>query len=499
MNRVFVSWVGFNDLQAESTGEQGAILQCLLDADVAFDQIVLLATKIDSKTDDYYHWLQMQLSQQQRYQLATINILEVNVDSPIDHFSIYSSVNEVLEFYTQSSSIITIGISSGTPAMATVWMLLAKGVYNLKCIQASIQRGVEEVNLPFDLSLHYLSASDSTLKSLMAKQSPSAFSEVVANSEQMSDLVRLANKFAIRDVPVLIQGPTGSGKEIIATAIHKSSQRSENQLIVVNCGALPENLIESALFGHRKGAFTGAVSDKKGYFAEAHNSTLFLDEIGELSLHAQAQLLRVLQQGEVQRVGDEKPIKVNVRVIAATHRDLLGMVEDGTFREDLFYRLAVGVLTVPSLASRKEDILPLAEALLTEINQEASGQPGFYSKSLSNEAKQLIYSYPWPGNVRELRATLLRASVWSDEEAINERDLSEAIISRENVKSIDVNKVGLISEGFDLNQHITKIKKMYIEQALLQTKFRKKEAACLLGVQNHQTLSNWAKKVGLDI
>jgi DNA-binding NtrC family response regulator len=313
----------------------------------------------------------------------------------------------------------------------------------------------------------------------------------------MNSLIQLAARVAIRDVPVVIQGPTGTGKEVLANAIHQASSRSQEKLVIVNCGSIPESLIESALFGHKKGAFTGAVSDKKGFFAEADGGTLFLDEVGELSLSAQVQLLRAIQQGEIQRVGDDTSTKVNVRIIAATHKNLLAMVDDGLFREDLFYRLAVGVLQVPRLSERKEDILPLSEALLKEINQDASTQPGFSPKTLSEGAKQLIYTYDWPGNVRELRTTLLRASIWSEIDLIEDQHIRQAIIWRDSKTTSD--DVSYIAEGFDLNNHLAEVKKKHIEQALIQTKFRKKEAAELLGLGNHQTLSNWAKKVGLEI
>lgn len=498
MDRLFTSWIGFNDLKAEKSESQGSILSCLLNAELAYNKILLLTTNDDLSVMHYVKWLQTQLLVQKRYKHSKVKVIELEVVSPIDYFSIYSRVSEFLEFVTQQSSFITVGVSSGTPAMATVWLLLAKGVYNLNCIQSSRENGVQEIHLPFDLSLHYLEVQDSSLKHLMSRNElNTSFNHLISNSSEMKKLIELSSRIAIRGVPVIIQGPTGSGKEVLAKAIHNSSTRSESQLVVVNCGAIPENLIESALFGHKKGAFTGAISDKKGYFSEADKGTLFLDEVAELSLSAQVQLLRAIQEGEIQRVGEDKLTKVNVRVIAATHKDLLNMVDNGSFREDLFYRLAVGVLQIPSLCQRKEDIIPLAELLMNEINQEANDQPGYKKKKLSKEAKQLIYGYHWPGNVRELRTTLLRASVWSENEILEEYDIKQGIIWRNPEKISD--KTKYIPPEFNLNDHVLSIKKEFIEQALIQSKFRKKEAAEMLGLGNHQTLTNWAKKVGLDI
>ncbi|MEZ9501744.1 sigma 54-interacting transcriptional regulator [Vibrio sp. 10N.286.51.B11] len=497
MNRIFVSWIGFNDLKAKDDKQQGAILTCLLEADVAYDSVVLLTTEKSSQVSNYMSWLRSSLSSQKRYNDTSIETVERAVKTPIDYYSIYEQAREVLEYLSQQTRLITIGLSSGTPAMSTVWMLLAKGVFGCKCIQASRENGVEEISLPVDLSLHYLQTQDSHLSKLMSDNTVASFSGITSHSSEMNSLIQLAARVAIRDVPVVIQGPTGTGKEVLANAIHQASSRSQEKLVIVNCGSIPESLIESALFGHKKGAFTGAVSDKKGFFAEADGGTLFLDEVGELSLSAQVQLLRAIQQGEIQRVGDDTSTKVNVRIIAATHKNLLAMVDDGLFREDLFYRLAVGVLQVPRLSERKEDILPLSEALLKEINQDASTQPGFSPKTLSEGAKQLIYTYDWPGNVRELRTTLLRASIWSEIDLIEDQHIRQAIIWRDSNTTSD--DVSYIAEGFDLNNHLAEVKKKHIEQALVQTKFRKKEAAELLGLGNHQTLSNWAKKVGLEI
>jgi Nif-specific regulatory protein len=209
---------------------------------------------------------------------------------------------------------------------------------------------------------------------------------------------------------VLIRGETGTGKELIANAIHYNSPRARNALVKLNCAALPENLLESELFGHERGAFTGAVEARKGRFEQAHGGTLFLDEIGEVSAAFQAKMLRILQEGEFERVGGSKTIKVDVRIIAATHRDLETAVEMGDFREDLFYRLNVMPLFLPPLRERIEDIPEIARHLLTKIGNDQKRK-----LKLTDMANRRLASHEWPGNVRELENCLERAAVLSED------------------------------------------------------------------------------------
>jgi transcriptional regulator with PAS, ATPase and Fis domain len=227
----------------------------------------------------------------------------------------------------------------------------------------------------------------------------------------------------------------------------------------------------------------------------ADGGTLFLDEVGELPLTAQVQLLRVLQEGQVTRVGESKSRPVDVRIIAATHRNLLQMVEDNLFREDLFYRLAVGVLTLPSLHERKEDIERFIEMFLEQINKEAESQPGYKSKTISQEGKKLITSRRWPGNIRELWNTLLRASIWSEGTEITVQDINASLIERTQKNTpIDVD----VSGGVDINQILDETKSCLIKSALDTTNGQKKKAAKLLGLANHQTLTNWMEKLNIQ-
>jgi DNA-binding NtrC family response regulator len=238
--------------------------------------------------------------------------------------------------------------------------------------------------------------------------------DVVTRSETMRPVLRAAEKAAASAIPVLIDGESGVGKELIARAIHGSSTRRAKPFVAVNCGAMPETLIESILFGHEKGAFTGATEKHIGKFIEADGGTLFLDEVGELPLAAQVKLLRALQEGEVEPVGGRKNVKVDVRIISATNRDLIADVKAGRFREDLFYRLHVFPVSVPPLRRRSEDIPALARHFFTRI----AAEEGKRVRSLSADAMALLASFKWPGNVRQLENAIFRAVVLADGEEI---------------------------------------------------------------------------------
>lgn len=222
---------------------------------------------------------------------------------------------------------------------------------------------------------------------------------IIGKSEKIRELVELAYSVAPTNISVLISGESGTGKEVFAKAIHALSPRKDKPMISVNCGAIPEGLLESELFGHEKGAFTGAVSTKKGYFELADGGTIFLDEIGEMPIQTQVKLLRVLETGEFMRVGSGELRKVNVHIIAASNRDLGEMVKKGQFRKDLYYRLKAVSLHVPPLRERREDVFPLIEHFLSETTQKNNIEFGGFTE----EAKDVLYNYSWPGNVREVK------------------------------------------------------------------------------------------------
>src|SRR5258705_10821256 len=240
------------------------------------------------------------------------------------------------------------------------------------------------------------------------------FADIITRSETMAAVLRTAQKAAASSIPVLIEGESGVGKELFARAIHGSSERKSKPFVAVNCGAIPDNLVESILFGHEKGAFTGATERHMGKFVEASGGTLFLDEIGELPLAAQVKLLRALQEGEVDPVGAKKPVKVDVRIISATNRDLIAEVRTGRFREDLYYRLCVFPVSVPPLRERTEDIPHLVRHFLLRF----AAEEGKRVRSLSAEALALLTGFSWPGNVRQLENAIFRSVVLAEGDTI---------------------------------------------------------------------------------
>ncbi|MHA6288765.1 sigma-54-dependent transcriptional regulator [Maricaulis sp. CAU 1757] len=247
------------------------------------------------------------------------------------------------------------------------------------------------------------------------------FADMIAGAPTMRQVVRLGERAAQSDIPILITGESGVGKELVAGAIMAASKRADAPFVAVNCGAIPENLVESTLFGHEKGAFTGAVGKHMGKFQEADGGTLFLDEIGELPLDMQVKLLRALQEGEVDPVGGKRPVKVNVRIISATNRDLAEQVANGAFREDLFYRLNVFPIEVPSLRSRKDDIPALVRHFIGRFNAQEN-------KSIIDAAPEthaLLSNFDWPGNVRQLENSVFRAVVLSDGDYLKPEDFPQ--------------------------------------------------------------------------
>jgi len=241
----------------------------------------------------------------------------------------------------------------------------------------------------------------------------------VASSPAMHEILDMVERVAPTDAAVLIQGESGTGKELIARAIHQNSNRKNEAFIPINCGALPENLLESELFGHMKGAFTGAHQNKKGLFEEADGGTLFLDEIGEMSPATQVKLLRVLQDQEVRRVGANTGVKVDVRIVAATNQNLQSNIESGEFREDLYYRLQVIVLHLPPLRERSEEVLPLASHYLQSYAQKFRKPISGFSK----EAEKALNEYSWPGNIRELINAIERAAILCRGDVVQPEDL----------------------------------------------------------------------------
>src|SRR6187401_1035117 len=301
---------------------------------------------------------------------------------------------------------------------------------------------------------------------------------LVGHSPAMRSLFQLLETVASTSSTVLISGETGTGKELAARAIHHNSARRSNRFVALNCSAIPETLLEAELFGHARGAFTGAVGTRQGRVEQAHKGTLFLDEVGTMSPALQAKLLRVLQEREFERVGDSHTIKIDVRVIAATHSDLTRMVAEGTFREDLFYRLNVLPVQLPPLRERREDIPLLVQHFL----QRLAADSGRGAMTVSQEAMRRLMAYRWPGNVRQLENTVERALAFSQgRTAIDIQDLSPEIQNQAAV--VEGSETWLPEDGIDFERYIEGVELSLIKRSLERTHGNKRQAARLLNLK----------------
>jgi len=313
----------------------------------------------------------------------------------------------------------------------------------------------------------------------------SIFHGVVGKSEAMKEIFKNVEKFADKDITVLITGETGAGKEAVGRLIHDLSKRSKD-FVVVNCASIPDNLLESELFGYEKGAFTGAVQSKQGRFELANGGTIVLDEIGEMSPYLQAKLLRVIEAKEIERLGDIKKRKIDVRILATTNRALEVEMKEGRFREDLYYRLAQIHLIIPPLRERREDVLVLIEKFLLDISKD-SGR----LVRIADDAQRLLLNYPWPGNVRELINVIKRAAIMCDTDRITLDDLPLHLRGEQPLASISYSDKSL-------DEAISELEKRMIIDALKKTRGLQAKAAKLLGISER---SIWyrIKKYSIDV
>jgi DNA-binding NtrC family response regulator len=311
---------------------------------------------------------------------------------------------------------------------------------------------------------------------------------MVGQSEGIQRVMTMVDRVSASDATILIHGESGTGKELIARAIHDKSHRADGPFVSINCGALPESLLESELFGHVKGSFTGAIKDKDGLFKVANGGTFLLDEIGETTLAIQVKLLRVLQEREIIPVGGTKPVKVDVRIIAATNRDLEKEVNLGNFRADLFYRLNVIPVTLPPLRDRRDDIPLLIDHFLRRYKSDYSGN---LKETITDDALECLMAYKWPGNVRELENVVERAVILQeDSRTISVRDLADKIVGRgQRTTGSTIRESGITLE---------ELEKKYMIQVLNETGWHKKRAAEILGI-NPSTLYRKIRSYGLEI
>jgi DNA-binding NtrC family response regulator len=331
---------------------------------------------------------------------------------------------------------------------------------------------IDEIKLAIDKSIHRraLVAENCELKKQL--QESSSFDKFIGTSEPVVKLKKLASRVAGSDSTVLIRGESGTGKDLIARAIHLHSPRCNGPFVTINCAALPETLLESELFGHRKGSFTGAIKDKDGLFKVAEGGTFFLDEIGNTSLAIQVKLLRVLEEKKITPVGQTQPIDVDVRLIAATNADLEADVKSNRFRPDLFYRLNVIPIDIPALRERVEDIPILVEYFISRFCEKG----GQALKEISPEAMEVLTRFPWPGNVRQLENTIERAILLSRSDRLEKSDLPDKLSCSEPTP--------VVTDAVPSNPTLESIEKAYIHFVLTQTGGKKSEAAKILGIDS---------------
>ena len=500
--RYLVSWLGRTDINACHSHEDaglGPVAQAVQQG--GYDQLILLNNYPPEQISGYVQWLESMSGK------TAIDVRQVTLTSPTNYAEIYEKVSSILDELVNISpqALLAFHLSPGTPAMAAVWIILARTRFRAELIESSRDHGVKSVDFPFDLSAEYLPDAarhnDARLERISSALPPlePAFEDIVHRCRAMQRILHKARKVALRTVPLLIEGASGTGKELLARAIHRAGPRRDGPFMAVNCGAIPSELLESELFGHVRGAFTGAHQARTGCFEAANKGTLFLDEIGELPLSAQVKVLRALQESEIQKVGESRPVKLNIRIMAATNRDLLRDMQAGLFRSDLFYRLAVAMIKLPPLKDRPGDLSLLIDKLLDDINCEAREEPEFEHKKLTPSARNILLAHSWPGNVRELMNTLLRAAIWSDGPSISQEDMQEAILPIIDNQDGQAVLNRSLEQGLDLQGLMGEVAGHYIHKALKETGGNKTRASKLLGLKNYQTLDNWMEKYGVEL
>lgn len=365
----------------------------------------------------------------------------------------------------------------------SIIMMTAHGTME-SAVEAMKNGAIDYISKPFDieeLKLQIRKALDieamrERIEFLTEELENKTGKVIIGESSKIKDVLDIVNRIAKSNATALITGESGTGKELIANAIHYNSDRKDKPYVKINCGAIPENLLESELFGHEKGAFTGAVSRRQGKFERANHGTIFLDEIGELSLPMQVKLLRVLQEKEIERIGGLEVINIDVRVVAATNRDLKKMVEEGSFREDLYYRLNVIPIQLPSLKERKEDI-PL---LVRYFIEKYCKQMGRNLVEIDEDALDMLVSYEWKGNIRELENVIERMVILCQNNTIHKKDLPKEVLFTD----MDSVEFILPEKGINLEE----VEKSFISQALKLSEENQTKAAKLLGITRHTLL-----------
>src|ERR1700726_1357178 len=402
-------------------------------------------------------------------QLDTIAPQVVITDIKMETMTGFDVLRHVRENHRQTSVILITAF--GTTETAVEAMKMGATDYVLKPfkideLQTRIQRALD-----FQAALGEVSYLRKELRNRYR------FENIIGTSGTMQNVYNLINKVADTDSTVLIVGESGTGKELVARGLHFNSNRQHHPFVAINCSALPENLLESELFGHKKGSFTGAVADKRGLFEEANLGTIFLDEVNSMAPQLQTKLLRVLQEREVRRVGDNKSVPVNVRVGGATNDPLLPKLKDGTFREDLYYRLAVIPIDIPALRERLEDVPLLVNHFLQKQASSSGGEP----KKIDPRSVEILCNYDYPGNVRELENAIERACALCEEDIILPSDLPPHLVSHAQGEAVAEAKAAM-SVGETLDDFIQQQERGYIEATLEHCGGSREKAASMLGI-----------------
>lgn len=520
-HRILVAWLGHADLLGMAADLGGSIREAVAEvtgakvqssrgrgpiktllARESFHTVHLLSQWSDTVNDAFAGWLGV-----------NAQVHNVSLASPTDYAAVFHIANGVLdglpELRGRHPAELCIHLSPGTPTMTAIWVLLGKSRFPATFYQSFGDKSWR-TEIPFDLAVDYvpelLRGPDRALQNLAMRspQDVSGFEQIIGESDTIRLLVDRARRAALRDVPVLLLGESGTGKEMFARAIHAASPRRNKPFVAINCGAIPEQLLESEIFGHKKGAFTGATENRAGAFEVAEGGTLFLDEVGESPIAMQVKLLRVLQpQADkaptlrtFSRLGESTPRTCDVRVLAATNRDPMQAIQQQTLREDLYYRLAIITLHLPPLRDRKDDVPALAKALLDRVNRDfARNEPGYVDKSFTAGALAFIKRHPWPGNVRQLYNSIVQTAVMADGDRLDERSVASAVapVSHGGGDLLDQP----LGDGFRIDDLLQSVQRHYLERAMHEAEGRVTRAARLLGVANYQTLDAQLKRFGL--
>jgi len=447
-----------------------------------FDRVVLFATPNTARNTAETH--EAILAQ---YSGVEVDVRSLSLADPTNYGTILHGlrphIRDVLEDYPGANYYIA--VASGTPQMHACWVLLAaSGEMPARILHVRPHRFVTK-DSPVVSEVDVTSPEFPRVRSNVGYVEPDSGQPpdlaaavqrvgIVGDHPSLIKALEVSAALAPSDVPIMILGQTGTGKELFARLIHYLSGRQQDQFVPLNCAAIPKELVESALFGHKKGSFTGAVSDQTGKFDAANGGTLFLDELAELPLATQGKLLRVLQDGMVEPVGGREAHEVNVRVVAATNKDILAEVRAGRFREDLYYRLNTGVVEVPSLRERRSDIPKLALHILDRVNASLR-KP----KRLSPSALTRLQNHAWPGNVRDLENVIQRSALLARRDLLEADDL---MISEPEAESDPLAALPVPCDGFALDRYLSSARKQLILRALEQAEGNQSKAARLLGI-----------------